>query len=851
MRARSGAFRVRVMLKNIRKHSGRFFFFYLLCAGFSALLFKPGSVLAQDNSASSRKSDGAAFSYIYKGRAVNMTPSKRYVAISERGTKYRSFIKSHGLEREILSDAPEFKLHGYALYRLSSQKITQDKSLKLLQQLDTFSKTSGETVQPVFEQGDVLMIPSDRLIVAFNDDIALEKAKTFLLQFSGSHGITDVKPLRKNTFAVSINKAARGRVFEVSGFLAKQQQLRYAEPDLLIYMPEPGELGKHKKNSFNRPSSKLHYEPAKHHSPVSWTILIDEGCESGTLPAGWITANNSSGDRADALWITTNYRAHGGSRSCYATGGGPEGVPPPGPYPVETYTWLDSPVINLGSSEEAYIEVWFYIKIENPYPSDVSDFGNLAIIDTTDNSRHDLCDEERACFTTPYTGDLTADPTTDNGWRRALFRIPPNLRRDNVRVRFSFFSRYAYSSEGFYIDQIRVVATNDVDSEPLGNDTYGARLYGFKNAGQIAGLGSYSNDMNIPEAWSLVTVDSDIIVAVVDTGIDLTHPDLNIVDGFNADGTPGGGPTAVGGDHGTAVAGNIGAIRNNGIGVFGTAPGVSLLSVHMGNGYSDLASAIDVAVVHGARVINNSWGWHGAPSNLVEDAIVNALAEKVVVLFAGGNGPDRWPYVYDTIFPANLTATTDVISVGASSPTDEHKSASSSDGSHQWGSSFIGAGPDVVAPSPWNYTTDRQGAAGYNPNPWAGSLIDPGDATSEDYTPHFGGTSSSTPMVAGIVALMLSKNPRLSPARVKQILRDTADDIDVPGIDDKTGAGRVNAEAAVRATPYNFRIPDIFIEAIRCFPFCLWPWILIVSILIIVALTVRLIRNRRAPSRGF
>lgn len=838
------------MFKNFKKYSNLFIFFHFICFGVLALLFNAGTVFAQKNPVSSEKIDGGAFSYTYKGQIVNLTPSRRYIALSERGTKYRSFSKKHGLEREALSDTPEFKLHRYALYRLPARINTEDKYLKFIQQLNNFTQTTGEVAQPVFEQGDALMIPSDRLIVAFHNNTGLEQAKEFLMQFRESHGITDVRPLRKNTFSVSVNKATRGRVFEVSSSLAKQQQLRYAEPDLLIFMPDPGELGNRKKKEFSRPNTKLHYEPAKHHSPTSWTTLIDEGCESNTIPAGWTTANDSSGARADALWITTTYRAHAGSRSCYATGGGTEGVPPPGPYPEETATWLDSPIINLGSFEEAYIEVWFYIKIEDPYPVDIGDLGNIAIIDTSDNTSHYLCDWTWACFTTSYTGDLTADPTTDSGWRRALFRIPPNLRRDNVRVRFNFLSRFTYSDEGFYIDQIRVVATNDVDTEPLGNDTYGARLYGFKNAGQIAGLGNHTNDMNIPEAWSLVSVASDITVAVVDTGIDLTHPDLNIVGGFNADGTPGGGPSVLGGNHGTAVAGNIGAIRNNGIGVFGTAPGVRILSVNMGNSYSNYASAIDVAVTEGAKVINNSWGWHSAPSNLVEDAIVNALADKVVVLFAAGNGPDRSPYVYNTIFPASLTATTDVISVGASSPTDEHKSASSSDGSHWWGSSYIGAGPDVVAPSPWNYTTDRQGVAGYNPDPWLGSLIDPGDATSENYTPGFGGTSSATPMVAGIVALMLSKNPKLSPAKVKQILRDTADDIDIPGIDDKTGAGRVNAEAAVMATSFYFRIPDFF-EAINCFPFCPWPWLLIVIIFIIVALAVRLIRSRRVQKAGF
>ena len=141
-----------------------------------------------------------------------------------------------------------------------------------------------------------------------------------------------------------------------------------------------------------------------------------------------------------------------------------------------------------------------------------------------------------------------------------------------------------------------------------------------------------------------------------------------------------------------------------------------------------------------------------------------------------------------------MCGTTDVICVGASSPTDEHKAAASSDGQFSWGSSYVGDGPDVVAPGPWSYSTDRLGVDGYND----GSLIDPTDPTSADYNPGFGGTSSSTPKVAGIVALMLSANPDLTPAEVKQVLRNTAEDIDAPGIDDKTGAGRVNAYKAVK-----------------------------------------------------
>ena len=226
----------------------------------------------------------------------------------------------------------------------------------------------------------------------------------------------------------------------------------------------------------------------------------------------------------------------------------------------------------------------------------------------------------------------------------------------------------------------------------------------------------------------------------------------------------------------------------------GTAPGVKIMPVYKGGTYAEIASAIDTAVANGADILTNSWGWTSVFSQDIEDAITDALGANIVVLFAAGNGPDRAPWTYDVAFPANLCGTTDVICVGASSPTDEHKAAASSDGSFSWGSSYVGHGPDVVAPSPWSYSTDRTGANGYND----GSLIDPSDPASADYTPTFGGTSSSTPKVAGIVALMLSANPDLTPAQVKQALRNTAEDIDVPGIDDKTGAGRVNAYGAVQ-----------------------------------------------------
>jgi len=214
------------------------------------------------------------------------------------------------------------------------------------------------------------------------------------------------------------------------------------------------------------------------------------------------------------------------------------------------------------------------------------------------------------------------------------------------------------------------------------------------------------------------------------------------------------------------------------------------MPIHAGTTEADAVMAFDLAVAHGADVISNSWGI-GSPSSLIQAAIEDALAAGVTVVFAAGNGPDRPPWTYDTMFPCTMTETTAVICVGASSPTDEYKGAASSDGDYMWGSSYVGPGPDVVAPGPWSYTTDRRGSEGYNADSAQTGV-------SADYCHDFGGTSSSAPKVAGVAALLLSRDPTLTPQEVKDIIRDTARDIDETGADDRTGAGRVDAEAAMR-----------------------------------------------------
>jgi subtilisin family serine protease len=756
---------------------------------FSALLLPLAASAEKEVQPPAGKEGTSKYGYYYKGKFIALNASERLVAVSETGRAFRHFVDAQALERHPLSEMQPLKGLHLGLYSLPTPARKTEKRIDFNLQMKEFARTTGEEIQPVFEQGQALLIPSNEIIVGFKAAKSLEEAQAYFARYHNTQGIVEVKKHRKNSYTLTINNPSNGRVYQVSQFLAGLEEVKFAEPNHIVVMldvpgmPVPSEV-----SPAGVPGGKQGGTGStRGNSPVTWTVLVNESFEETALPAGWSTGRWSNA-YTDAYWSVTNQRSHGGSQSIYATGGGTQGVAPPGNYPNNCYSWMNTPTLNLAAYEEVYVELWFYAKYQNPIGCTVYDYGRVGIYDPTSQNTNWL-----GYLATCHFGDLTTDPTTHNGWRRALLRVSPSLRLNGVRVRFAFRSDNSVSAEGLYIDQVRVVGTTNVDTEPLGNDTYGARLYEMGNAGQIAGLGTDSNSMHVPEAWNIVTVSPNLVVAVIDEGVELTHPDLNLVTGYDHDGSVGGGPR---GNHGTAVAGNVGAIRNNSLGVIGTAPGVKIMPVYMGGSYSQYADAIDVAVSKGAHILSNSWGWVGAPSADIEDAITDALNAGRVVVFAAGNGPDRSPWTYDVAFPGNLTGTTDVICVGASSPTDEHKAAASSDGAFYWGSSYIGDGPDIVAPSPWSYTTDRLGAAGYND----GSLIDPNDPSSADYTPSFGGTSSATPKVAGIAALLLSVNPNLTPAQVKSILRFTANDIDAPGIDDKTGAGRVNAHRAVVPT---------------------------------------------------
>jgi len=291
-------------------------------------------------------------------------------------------------------------------------------------------------------------------------------------------------------------------------------------------------------------------------------------------------------------------------------------------------------------------------------------------------------------------------------------------------------------------------------------------LYGGATLSQVDPFQSQQAHLDLigaDLAWSVTLGSSDVVVGIVDEGIDIDHPDLaanvwqnpdEVVDGVDNDGNgftddingwdfhgndadvrPTG--TASINAHGTAVAGLIAAVQNNGIGVSGVAPACRLLPCR---GFSGSGSAGDFALGEAIRyaanyadVINASWG--GSPPNntqssAIDFAITDGRGGKgCVLLFASGN--DEGAAVD---FPARYAWT---IAVGETTLNDSRHVESNFDETLT-----------LVAPQA-AWSTDISGPGGF-------------DSPDPDYTDGFGGTSSSTPLVSGAAALLFSAYPELT-----------------------------------------------------------------------------------------
>jgi hypothetical protein len=264
--------------------------------------------------------------------------------------------------------------------------------------------------------------------------------------------------------------------------------------------------------------------------------------------------------------------------------------------------------------------------------------------------------------------------------------------------------------------------------------------------------------LQAPQVWDL-SRGLGVTIAVVDSGVDASHPDLGpqLVAGFNA--IDGSEDTADDHGHGTRMAGIAAARGFDGFGVVGLAPEASLMPVKSldasGHGtYADVARGIVEAVDRGARVINLSLGGDVASFTL-SSAVDYAISRGVVVVAAAGNSGTSAP-----TYPAGYA---DVLAVGASAADDRR-------------ASFSNYGPwlDLVAPGVGIRTTDLGG----------------GFADSS-------GTSPAAPLVAAAAALVLAANPALQPSQVATILSMTSADVGSPGFDEQHGWGRVAALNAV------------------------------------------------------
>lgn len=348
------------------------------------------------------------------------------------------------------------------------------------------------------------------------------------------------------------------------------------------------------------------------------------------------------------------------------------------------------------------------------------------------------------------------------------------------------------SNEMMELGYVEYAQPNFYANHTKQDDPLFEQQFQLNNTGQVANGTSGLNDIdcNAPEAWEISTGDENIVVAVIDDGVeqheDLTNPDgsSRILLGFTPS-TDGDGSPVENDSHGMACAGIIAASHNL-IGVKGVAPNVQILPINIfagGESTSDLVAAFNFARTSGADVISNSWNYNSCSfsSPALNFAINQARNEGrdglgCVVTFSSGNG-----YGSCVDYPADLSY---VLAVGAITNLGEHSNYSNE------GSTLDVVAPSSAAPGQDGAsvsTTDRPGSAGY---------------TSGDYTNTFGGTSAACPVVSGVAALILSVNSGLTELEVRSIIESTATDMGDIGFDNTFGNGRVNAyQALLQAIP--------------------------------------------------
>ncbi len=355
------------------------------------------------------------------------------------------------------------------------------------------------------------------------------------------------------------------------------------------------------------------------------------------------------------------------------------------------------------------------------------------------------------------------------------------------------------------------------------NDPSFPSLVGLKNTGQIGGIPG--SDIDAEPAWNITTGSSSVVVAVLDLGVNYTHEDLNAnmwrnpgesgldgggankatnnvdddgngyvddvfgIDTINHDSNP-----IDDGGHGTHVAGTIGAVGNNGIGVVGVSWAISLMAIKTHNSLGNGSSA---SVIEGfqyaammrqrginVRVTNSSWG--GAPEapafdQALKDAIDLAGNAGILNVCAAGNGGgnnnDANPF-----YPASYDSPS-IIAVAASDQADDRA------GFSNYGATSV----DIAAPGVGIFSTALNPQNGYQ---------------------FLSGTSMSAPHVSGTAALMVAHNSLLTRSQLKSILMSTSEALPASWATTPIAAGRLNALRALQGIPTSnpIDLADFFVS---------------------------------------
>ncbi|GLY06020.1 MULTISPECIES: S8 family serine peptidase [Actinoplanes] len=275
-----------------------------------------------------------------------------------------------------------------------------------------------------------------------------------------------------------------------------------------------------------------------------------------------------------------------------------------------------------------------------------------------------------------------------------------------------------------------------------------------------------------PTAWQRST-GAGVTVAVIDTGVDKSHPDLagKVVGGFDAITNTAGGTTDQNG-HGTHVAGTIAAVTGNDLGVAGFAPDAKILAVRAlgadGSGYmSDTAQGVVWAADNGATVINMSLG-ATKPLAALTSAIAYARGKGVTVIAAAGNERAQGS-------PISYPAANDgVIAVAATTAADKYATFSNN-GSYV---DVSAPGGNILSTYPVALTTGKNSANAYA---------------------YMDGTSMASPHVAAAAAILRAAHPALTPDQIEAILEQSSVDLGAAGFDKDYGYGRIDIDAALTA----------------------------------------------------